>query len=307
MINEKRKMKSQRNHTSYNTISEAYLGTLEDIYVNGKDDSGFSQNDYKNIKNDESKLETYDGIDIMMYETQTDARRKKIIADPIMENENYYFNRAKCRELIDYSFTIVKPSITEDIITKSEKYNEIMRKYSMKETELFDKGDIFNMGTISKVWDKIKNPDGSINANYGYMVYHLKDAHNKMYGPNDKPQSQWEWAKDMLIRNKNTCQAYCHFNRPKDQWKGNLDQPCTMFIQFLIRDDELHLLGFMRSNDIVYGTPYNILYFVKLMYRMIDELKDVYPNLVIGNYVHHVTSIHYYKRSADRVKQMIGL
>lgn len=300
-------MKSQRNHTSYNTISEAYLGTLEDIYVNGVDDSGFSKNDYKNIKINDSKPDVYDDDDIMMYETHTIERRKKILADPIMENENYYYNRAKCRELIDYSFTIIKPSITEDIITKSEKYNEIMHKYSAKETELFDKGDIFNMGTISKVWDKIKNPDGSINANYGYMVYHLKDARNKMYGPTDKPQSQWEWAKDMLIRNKDTCQAYCHFNRPKDQWKGNLDQPCTMFIQFLIRNDELHLMGFMRSNDIVYGTPYNILYFVKLMHRMIDELKDVYPDLVIGNYIHHVTSIHYYKRSEDRVKQMIGL
>lgn len=301
-------MRSQNNHTSYNSISEAYIGTLRDIYVNGEDDDGFSKNDYNNIKNGlNTSIKSYDGINIAIPLGQSDARRNKLLTDPIMENENYYYNRAKCRELIDYSFTIIKPTIYENIITNSEKYNEIIKNYSIKETSLFDKGDIFNMGSISKVWDKIKNPDGSINANYGFMVYHLKDAHNSMFAPNDTPQSQWEWAKDMLIRNKNSCQAYCHFNRPKDQWKGNLDQPCTMFIQFLIRNNELHLMGFMRSNDIVYGTPYNILYFVKLMYRMIDELKDVYPELVIGNYVHHVTSIHYYKRSEDRVKQMLGM
>lgn len=277
-------MNSKKNNSSYGSFSEAYMATLEDIYENGDDVTGITKEEYlQNPSNSE-----YD------------------VTDPIMQNDNYFYNRAPSKELLNYSLTIVKPSLEDRLITKSVKHNKIIGNYTDKETELFDKGDIHNMGTLSKVWDTIKNPDGTINANYGYMVYHIYDAGNEKYAPNEKPLNQWNWAKDMLIRNKNTLQAYCHFNRPKDQWKGNLDQPCTMYIQFIIRKDELHLHAYMRSNDIVYGAPYNIAYFIKLMYRMLNELTSVYPNLKIGNYTHHATAIHYYKRNEQRVREMLG-
>nr|QKF94906.1 thymidylate synthase/dCMp hydroxymethylase [Fadolivirus 2] len=277
-------MNSTKNNSIYSSFSEAYLSTLRDIYQNGDELSGITKEEY----------------------LTGNSNQEYNISDPIMQNDNYYYNRAASKELLNYSFTITKPSLEERLTTRSEKHNRIIQNYTDKETELFDRGDIHNMGTLSKVWDLIKNPDGTVNANYGYMVYHINDAGNEKYAPDEKPTNQWTWAREMLIRNKNTLQAYCHFNRPKDQWKGNLDQPCTMYIQFIIRKDELHLHGYMRSNDIVYGTPYNIAYFIKLMYRMLDELITVYPNLKIGNYTHHATGIHYYKRNEDRVREMLG-
>lgn len=221
------------------------------------------------------------------------------------KNENYYFNRGETKEILGFKCTIVKPKRNDNIITKSESRNKVISEYAKKERDLYDKGDIFNMGSISKVWDIIKNPDGSINANYGYMVYHLKDAGNKEF--DSDIMSQWEWAKSRLKLCKNTGQAYLHFNRPKDQWKNNLDQPCTMFIQFIIRENKLHLYGYMRSNDVVYGMPYNILYFIELMYRMRDELLEVYPMLEIGNYIHNTTSLHYYTKHESKVKDMLGI
>ena len=139
------------------------------------------------------------------------------------------------------------------------------------------------------------------------MVYHLKDCGNPQFTDPEQFMSQWEWAKNRLTLSKETNQAYIHFNRPKDQWNENLDQPCCMNIQFQIRDNRVNLYVNMRSNDLVYGVPYNMMYFVKLMHRMIAELKDIYPELVIGDYYYHAASLHFYLKHTDKVQDMLGL
>ena len=243
------------------------------------------------------------------YKTFTEAYMATL--KDVWENYDYEVKGNQTRyndddtiEKIDYSFKILEPTIGVPQ-TKSEKRNTIMEEYAKKEVELFDKGNIDSMGKISKIWDLIKNPDGTINANYGYMVYHLLDAGNDSFSKNKV--SQWEWAFTRLKEEQNTCQAILFFSRPKDQWFGNKDIPCTVYIQFLIREDKLNLYGYMRSNDLIYGTPYNINYFIILLYRMREQLLPFYPNLKIGTYTHHATSLHIYKRNYDKVKEMLGL
>ena len=80
-----------------------------------------------------------------------------------------------------------------------------------------------------------------------------------------------------------------------------------MFIQFQIRNDKLNLYVNMRSNDLVYGVPYNMLYFVKLMYRMIDEIKHKYSELQVGDYIYHTSSLHFYLKHKDKVEDMLGI
>ena len=243
------------------------------------------------------------------YKTFTEAYMA--ILKDVLENPDYEIKGDKTRyndddtiEKIDYSFKILEPTIGVPE-TKSEKRNKIMEIYAKKEVELFDKGNIESMGEISKIWDIIKNPDGTINANYGYMVYHILDAGNDKFSKNKV--SQWEWALTRLKEEQHTCQAILFFSRPKDQWSGNKDIPCTVFIQFIIRDNKLHLIGYMRSNDLVYGTPYNINYFTIFLHRMHAQLLPYYPNLKIGSYTHHATSLHIYKRNIDKVNEMLGL
>lgn len=232
---------------------------------------------------------------------------KKRSDNPVINREEWYFNKDSKQEKINYSFTIKEPSDTENIITSSQSRNKIIYEYSSKETVLFDKGDRVGIKQLSKVWQRIANPDGTVNANYGFMVYHLKDCGNPEYTDPEQFMSQWEWAKNRLLLSKETNQAYIHFNRPKDQWNENLDQPCCMNIQFQIRNNRVCLYVNMRSNDLVYGVPYNMLYFVKLMHRMISELKDVYPELVIGDYFYHTASLHFYLKHTSKVKDMLGI
>ena len=219
-------------------------------------------------------------------------------------DKRYDYNRQACIEKLNYQFTVRSPSL-DYIQTYSQERNLVIREYFDKEYELCQSGNISDMGKISKVWDLIANPDGTVNANYGYMVFHLKDAGNLKFDPNLK--SQWDFAKSRLLLCKESNQAYLHFNRPKDQYDSNLDQPCTMFIQFYIRDDRLNLNAFMRSNDLVYGTPYNTMYFMRLLFQMREELLVEYPKLEIGQYTHFATSLHIYERHIPKVREMLGL
>lgn len=261
---------------TYRTVSEAYLNVLKDVFENP---------DY-----------THPSM------TPMDMKDHH---NPVVQNSNWYFNKGANQEKVNYRFTIIEPKQDENITTHSETRNQIIYEYSTNETVLFDKGDRVQIKTLSKVWEKIANPDGTINANYGYMVYHLKDAGNAEY--DNTFISQWDWAKNRLLLLKKTNQAYIHFNRPKDQWNNNLDQPCCMNIQFHIRDDKLHLYVNMRSNDVVYGLPYNMLYFIKLMHRMVDELKHKYTTLSVGNFYYHTTSLHFYLKHLNKVKDMLGI
>lgn len=253
----------------YDSFSEAYLDVLRDVFFNYEHE--------------------------IKYEDTDAGKGKKI-------------NKSDTVEKMNYSFTIKEPKDYYPL-TLSEERNKTIRGYIDRELILFDYGDnnaTGNMSNISSIWKVISNPDGTINSNYGLMVYHIKDAGNKKYSE-EEPTNQWEWAKDRLVKDKHGLQAYLHFNRPIHQWKENLDQPCTVFIQFYIRNDKLHLVSYMRSNDLVYGTPYNISYFIRLLHRMLYELKPNYPELTLGNYIHNATSLHIYKRNFDKVRQMLGI
>jgi thymidylate synthase len=187
----------------------------------------------------------------------------------------------------------------------SEERTKTMNDYMMKERVLFDEGEIDSnkMGSISKIWKLIENPDQTINANYGYMVYHLKDAGNERYDNNF--MSQWEWCQNRLANNLYTLQAIMHFNRPKDQFVDNLDQPCTVFCQFTVEGNKLNFHSYMRSNDIIYGTPYNLAYFQVLQGRMLDYLNNEHNAKLEFGYLHHnVTSLHLYEDKIDIAKSI---
>lgn len=240
------------------------------------------------------------------------------VLNDIFFNYDYYlvgnktrFNDADAIEKVDYSFIIInpQPGVPQTI---SDKRNEIMERYSSNEVPLFDSGNNNSdgqMATLSKVWDSIKNPDGTINANYGLMVYHTRDAGDPRFVGDDKKLTQWEWAKMRLIDEPTTCQAISFLCRPTHQWKGNHDVPCTVFIQFMIRDNKLNLLTYMRSNDLIYGTPYNINYFILLQHRMLEELRheEQFTTLELGTLTHHASSLHIYKKHFSKVRDMLGL
>lgn len=215
------------------------------------------------------------------------------------------------------------PGLFTEFTVGDEERSKVMNDYLNKERELFDKGEINSneMGKISKIWKLIENPDETINANYGYMTFHLKDTrasydlpvfnNYKLDSPVDESEqknymSQFEWCKNRLKNNVNSLQAYMHFNRPKDQYLDNNDQPCTMFCQFMVTNNKLNFISYMRSNDIIYGTPYNLAYFKTLQERMLNYLNDECGHKLEFGYLHHnATSLHLYENKIELAEKIV--
>lgn len=69
------------------------------------------------------------------------------------------------------------------------------------------------------------------------------------------------------------------------------DLPCTLTLQFIVRDEQLHLIVNMRSNDIWLGMPYDIFCFTSLQAIIAADLE-----IDIGTYTHNVGSLHIYEK-----------
>lgn len=213
------------------------------------------------------------------------------------------------RERFEYQFRIHKPSV-EFIKTADKERNKVIAEYSKKEFDLYDSGTnkAEDFAKASKFWKQLANPDGTVNSAYGHLIWNKRSIGNPNFEvTNDFPmRTPWEWAKNALIADKDSRQAILRFSLPEHQWQGNKDQTCTLHGVFSIRNNRLNLCINMRSNDLTLGLVYDLPWFISLMYRMRDELKDVYKDLEIGYYTHYVHNIHVYKRDEDKILKMIG-
>ena len=148
---------------------------------------------------------------------------------------------------------------------------------------------------FSGFWKGITNPGtNEINSNYGALVI------------ND---DQIGWVVDSLLADKNSRQAIMFFNQPKFQFEGNKDFVCTMYANFFIRSNRLHMKVQMRSNDVFYGVTFDAPFFSFLMQSVYLILKknEKYSDLTLGTYHHFADNIHYYERHfelADKIKRL---
>ena len=104
----------------------------------------------------------------------------------------------------------------------------------------------------------------------------------------------------------NSRQAIISLWNANDLWhsvrdkKGDL--PCTLSLQFLIRNGQLHLINTMRSNDAWLGLPYDIFAFTCIQRLVADVLK-----IPAGSYTHQVGSMHLYKKNWAAAQESMSL
>lgn len=85
-----------------------------------------------------------------------------------------------------------------------------------------------------------------------------------------------------------------------DAHGGKKDHPCTSLFNFRIRDGKLNMSTFMRSNDAIYGWPFDLIQFSMLMQSMAAEL-----GVDVGTYSHHVGSFHIYEPHWNVAQEII--
>src|SRR5690606_6258337 len=82
------------------------------------------------------------------------------------------------------------------------------------------------------------------------------------------------------------------FEAIRGEWK---DIPCTIALQFFVRDSKLHAVAYMRSNDAWLGMPYDVFCFCATQIMIANEL-----DLNIGTYTHVAGSMHIYQRDVPK-------
>ena len=106
-----------------------------------------------------------------------------------------------------------------------------------------------------------------------------------------------------LAHNPESRQAVQPIFCPRDQLElvgKSKDVPCTLSLHFLVRDEVLHMIVTMRSNDVLWGWPYDVMAFNVIQNLVANRLE-----LSLGSYFHNVASLHMYEDRFDEVKKVI--
>jgi thymidylate synthase len=207
-----------------------------------------------------------------------------------LDNVMAYGRNAEARgtsskELLDVALVVLDPRSC--LYTNT--YRSSQLKYIAAEFLWYYMGrnDVAFIAKWAKFWEVIQNEDGTANSAYGNLIFKTKNEHGF---------SQYQWAINSLMADKDTRQAVMHFNLPVHQFVGNKDFVCTMYVNTHIRDNKLYMKLNIRSNDAIWGTPTDAAFFCSLQMQMLAHLQTVYPDLQLGTYTHCADSYHVYDR-----------
>ena len=144
---------------------------------------------------------------------------------------------------------------------------------------------IGNMGKLASIWDQIKDDNEEVESNYGCYIF----------------GDPWYQTADELIMNPESRRAVIPIFNVDHYEKNPNYYPCTGFIQFLIRDDKLHLIWNMRSCDVIFGLCNDMFCASMFQQMMLNYLKErlngleyKYPEL--GTLTFNLGSLHIYER-----------
>lgn len=105
------------------------------------------------------------------------------------------------------------------------------------------------------------------------------------YGP--RFASQLKYLVNILRSDRDSRQAVITLWRPSP--KKSKDIPCTVMLDFKIRDFKLNLNVYMRSNDVWLGLPYDLMNFTTIQKQVASIL-----GIKLGVYRHITSSLHMY-------------
>ena len=158
--------------------------------------------------------------------------------------------------------------------------------FAIAET-VFDVTGINNVDYLAAFNNKVRD--------YSDNGYFFHGAYGPRVGPN-LPQLIEE------LKNENSRRAVVSIYNTHDLFVNTKDVPCTLTLQFLIRENKLHMIVSMRSNDFFWGLQYDLFRFTMLQEVLANELE-----IDVGNYYHISGSMHVYEwhyELLDNVKSM---
>lgn len=121
------------------------------------------------------------------------------------------------------------------------------------------------------------------------------------YGP--KISDQLGYVVDCLERDNDSRQAVLNIWRERPG--ESKDIPCTLSMQFFIRENKLHSVVTMRSNDLVLGVTFDCFTFSMVAKAVQLLLLNQGINVDLGNLTVNAGSLHIYEKHWNSVEDWI--
>jgi len=86
----------------------------------------------------------------------------------------------------------------------------------------------------------------------------------------------------------------------------NEEVPCTLNLQYLIRDYKVQSVTYMRSQDALQVLPYDVFIFTMLQEYVKNRLKPKYEKFELGKYNHFSGSFHVYQKDLEKANKIIS-
>lgn len=122
------------------------------------------------------------------------------------------------------------------------------------------------------------------------------------YGP--KVMGQLEYVVKKLLEDQDTRQAVVNIWRESPP--ESRDIPCTLSLQWLIRNGELHCVATMRSSDLWLGHPYDCFNFSAISFYILLWLRKSGIKLNLGDLHLTAGSKHIYEKNIEQVSEIIN-
>ena len=215
-----------------------------------------------------------------------------------LKDEAYTIDKTgqKTIELIGASFIADEPAIFGTV--NQDYVDAEIAWYKSMSTNIYDIHKESGADAPA-AWKYTANAHGEINSNYGHLVW------------SDKYYNQYGNVLDELLHNPDGRRASMIYNRPSIWMEydenGKSDFICTNAVTYYIRDNILHSVVQMRSNDVIFGYKNDYAWQRYLMQRLVEDynglnMYDKGDHIEEGSITWQVQNLHVYERHFHLVK-----
>jgi thymidylate synthase len=139
------------------------------------------------------------------------------------------------------------------------------------------------------IWKQVADKDGFINSNYGWCIF--SEENGNQYSKVFTELKAFPYSRRGVM-------IYTRPNMWTDYNKnGRSDFMCTNAVQYLIRNDRLHAVVQMRSNDVVFGYKNDYAW-----QRFVLNILSLNLSVEPGDIHWNAGSLHVYERHFDLIR-----
>jgi len=202
----------------------------------------------------------------------------------ILENGD---NVGNSREVLNASFEIIHPR--QRYMFKAERKMDPFYAFGQVLWYLSGSNNLKDISYYDDSWNKRSDDGKTLNSAYGYKIFNTEFC----------GFSQYKKVLSILRKNQDSRQAIINLHKPHD--KDTNDELCTVYLQFFIRQNKLHMITNMRSNDALWGFTYDIFAFT-----FIQEMIALELGIELGSYYHNVGSMHMYDKDREQCLSVLN-